>query len=143
MKYIRKIHEGLSSGKTLEDIAKSHNVNIEDLKKQLEKGVDVEKEHTDDEKIATSIAMDHLVEDPKYYDKLKSCVEKRVFLFEDFTNSGETAQSLDLWSEMKEILPSWKEISRYLKDNGIDSVDPIVDIENYIKAKHDELNTKS
>lgn len=62
---------------------------------------------------------------------------------EIFTNSGETAESLDLWSEMKEFLPTWNEISRYLKDNGIISVDPLTDIENYIKAKHDELDTKN
>lgn len=40
-------------------------------KKALEKGMRVEMEHTDDEKIALEIAMDHLTEDPKYYDKLE------------------------------------------------------------------------
>jgi hypothetical protein len=38
---------------------------------QLMKGVKVELEHTSDLRIATEIAMDHLVEDPKYYDKLE------------------------------------------------------------------------
>jgi 8-oxo-dGTP pyrophosphatase MutT (NUDIX family) len=40
--------------------------------KQLEKGVKVEKEHTDDPALAEEIAMDHLFEDPKYYDKLET-----------------------------------------------------------------------
>lgn len=34
---------------------------------QLLKGIEVEKEHTDDPMVAIEIAMDHLVEDPEYY----------------------------------------------------------------------------
>jgi hypothetical protein len=37
---------------------------------QLEKGIRVELEHTDSVDIATKIAMDHLDEDPLYYEKL-------------------------------------------------------------------------
>lgn len=44
--------------------------------KALEKGKKVELEHTDDEKVAVEIAMDHLTEDPKYYDKLEK-IEKK------------------------------------------------------------------
>ena len=43
--------------------------------KQIEKGVKVEMEHTDDKSLAREIAMDHLTEDPKYYDKLET-IEK-------------------------------------------------------------------
>lgn len=39
---------------------------------QLKMGMEVEKEHTQDEALATKIAMDHLKEDPKYYSKLKA-----------------------------------------------------------------------
>jgi hypothetical protein len=38
--------------------------------KQIKKGIEVEMEHTDDPKLALKIAMDHIKEDPKYYDKL-------------------------------------------------------------------------
>jgi hypothetical protein len=38
--------------------------------KQLEMGIKVEMEHTDDKKVAKTIALDHLAEDPKYYTKL-------------------------------------------------------------------------
>lgn len=41
----------------------------------LAKGIKVEMEHTTDAKIALEIAMDHLVEDPSYYDKLEK-IEK-------------------------------------------------------------------
>jgi hypothetical protein len=37
---------------------------------QLAKGTKVEFEHTDDKELAQEIAMDHLEEDPVYYDKL-------------------------------------------------------------------------
>ena len=68
-KYI--LLEQLSKGKTLEDIATLHNVDVEELKKDLLMGIEVEKEHTSSEKMASRIAMDHLTEDPKYYSKLK------------------------------------------------------------------------
>jgi uncharacterized alkaline shock family protein YloU len=44
-------------------------------KKALAQGVRVEMEHTNDKKVAMEIAMDHLTEDPNYYEKLKQ-VEK-------------------------------------------------------------------
>jgi len=40
------------------------------LLQQIKKGIEVEMEHTDDPKMALKIAMDHIKEDPKYYDKL-------------------------------------------------------------------------
>lgn len=43
--------------------------------KQVEMGIRVEMEHTDDEAIAREIAYDHLAEDPRYYDKLKTIEE--------------------------------------------------------------------
>ena len=39
--------------------------------KQLAMGIEVEKEHTKDEKLAREIAMDHLKEIPDYYTRLK------------------------------------------------------------------------
>jgi hypothetical protein len=43
--------------------------------KQLAKGKKVEMEHTDDPKKALEISMDHLTEDPRYYDKLEKMEE--------------------------------------------------------------------
>jgi hypothetical protein len=45
--------------------------NDESNAEQLKIGIEVEKEHTDDEKLAEKIARDHLAEDPHYYTKLK------------------------------------------------------------------------
>jgi len=43
---------------------------------ELKMGVEVEREHTDNILIADKIARDHLVEDPKYYTKLKAMESK-------------------------------------------------------------------
>ena len=51
-------------------LADRHNVSVEEINDQVAKGVKVELEHTTDEAIAHEIAMDHVFEDPKYYDKL-------------------------------------------------------------------------
>lgn len=65
-----KIKGGLADGMTPEDLAKKHGVDVWQIIQQIHKGVTVEKEHTGDEEAAKDIAMDHLFEDPKYYDKL-------------------------------------------------------------------------
>jgi len=71
-----KVPGGLAKGKTIEDIAKEHesrgpyNKVLSYVKQQLQKGIKVEMEHTTDLGIAEEIAMDHLWEDPKYYEKL-------------------------------------------------------------------------
>lgn len=77
---------GLADNKSLVQIAKKHNAKnyyqiddmIKSLKKQLEMGMKVEMEHTDNEKKAKEIAMDHLWEDSKYYSKLKKVEAKEM-----------------------------------------------------------------
>ena len=67
-----KLKGGLADGKSLEDIAKKHGVSIEDIRKEFHKGIEVEKEHTNDKSIAAEIAKDHLIEDdPFYYTNLE------------------------------------------------------------------------
>ena len=51
---------------------------------QLAKGIRVEMEHTNDSKIAREIAMDHLKEDPNYYDKLATIEEEIRSFVKDF-----------------------------------------------------------
>ena len=63
---------GLSDNMSLEDIAKKHNTTLSEVQEQLQKGMEVEMEHTDDSDIAIEIAKDHLVEDLYYYDKLET-----------------------------------------------------------------------
>ena len=42
---------------------------------QLARGTRAEKEHTDDEQLAKEMAMDHLIQDPRYYDKIQKVEE--------------------------------------------------------------------
>lgn len=72
---LRQIHEallhgGLSDNMSIGDIADKHKVDVSQIRSQILKGIKVEAEHTNDVSIAKKIAMDHLVEDPVYYDKL-------------------------------------------------------------------------
>jgi hypothetical protein len=66
---------GKSEGMTLAQVAKLHNMNAEQLKHQLKKGIKHELEHTESVAEARRIALDHLVEFPDYYDRLDN-IEK-------------------------------------------------------------------
>ena len=65
--FVQKIPGGLADKKSPSDFPAD----------KLQQGIRVELEHTSDIKIATEIAMDHLLEDPMYYDKLQK-MEKGV-----------------------------------------------------------------
>lgn len=68
-----EINETLPSVKTLSamELAKIHNVTVSHISKQLKKGIKVEQEHTNNIRMAKEIALDHIKEDPNYYDKLQ------------------------------------------------------------------------
>jgi hypothetical protein len=66
---------GLAKGLTLNDIAEKHGVSVDMMVAEFKKGIAVEMEHTTDREVAKEITLDHLFEDPKYYDKLKKVEE--------------------------------------------------------------------
>jgi hypothetical protein len=61
----------LKSHKTVEQIAKKHNLDVAFIQKQLDMGEPIEHEHTKDHTLATDIALQHLDEIPDYYTRLK------------------------------------------------------------------------
>ena len=63
-----------SKSESTEKISKMYNI----LKRQLKKGMKVEMEHDMGLKKAKKIAMDHLKEDPRYYDKLEKIESKEA-----------------------------------------------------------------
>lgn len=66
---------------------------------ELEKGIKVELEHTDNEMIAKEIAKDHLAEDPNYYKKLsKIHIEKNPH-----STAGEFYTNLYMVSYLKKV----------------------------------------
>ena len=88
MKYLKSFLEkntikgGKSDDLSVEDIAKKFNVSVSKIKQQLQLGIKVESEHTDDKEKQREIAMDHLVEIPDYYDRLKKMEDQGEKAFE-------------------------------------------------------------
>lgn len=71
-----KLPNGKSDNMTVDDIAKKHGVPVEKINEQLQKGLKIEMEHTNDKDIAKEISMDHLSEFADYYDGLISLEKK-------------------------------------------------------------------
>ena len=58
---------GEADNMTPEDLAKKHDVDVSEIKKEIGIGTQIEMEHTDSESEAKEIAMDHIAEYPDYY----------------------------------------------------------------------------
>jgi len=79
MKGKDEITGGLTDELTIKDVAKKHNITVEEVQKELDAGIKVEMEHTDSKEKAEEIALDHLFEIPDYYkrlDKMEKDAEK-------------------------------------------------------------------
>lgn len=66
-----KIKGGLADKMSKKDIADKFKVSLQKIEKQIKMGTDVEMEHVKSRNLAKEIAMDHLVEVPDYYTRLK------------------------------------------------------------------------
>lgn len=71
-----KLVGGYADNLTPSDIAKKHGVSLEKIQQQIEKGIKVEREHTNNKGKEREIAMDHLSEFPDYYDNLEKMEDK-------------------------------------------------------------------
>ena len=92
-----------------EQVASKHGVSVEYVNKQLVDGIKHEHEHTSDTAIAREIALDHLGEDPEYYNKL-SKVEKV-----DEESDDMFAPTKNLGRKMAVMIAAGKEI--WVKDS--------------------------
>jgi len=81
---------------TIQMLARKWKVSPKEILTQVKKGVKVEAEHTTDFDIAMEIALDHINEDPKYYDKLKKV--------EEADGLGEIASSSQIYVDMDGVL---------------------------------------
>ena len=148
--------EGVSKNMTPEEIAKKHKVSIDKINKQLEKGIKVEKEHTNDEKKARRIALDHLFEISDYYDRLgkmekgalkedsiKHAVSVRIYKtkkgnYDWDSNHSPLYKSLNEFRTKEEAMQNAKYImGRY----GYNDIEFEFDIEDALKE--DTIKTKS
>ena len=119
-----EIEGGKAKDKSLMDLAKKHTKDrmtqkqsperiekmYDHLERQLKKGTKVEMEHTDNKKIAKEIAMDHLTEDPNYYNKLAKIHRegKKVEATEatGASSAGQYSQPAFLAANSKNWVPS-------------------------------------
>jgi hypothetical protein len=87
-----EIPGGKAAGMSMEDIANKHGRDLGFMMEQLEKGSEVEMEHTNDHDKAIEIAKDHLVESPDYYielEKMEKKLEEKSSASIDELASGE------------------------------------------------------
>lgn len=140
MKYLKmqkedKLPGGLADKKKPEDFDP----------KALEQGIKVELEHTDDKSLAREIAMDHLTEDPKYYEKLKE-VEKqdridkepdgkqeldygKEELDKDEAAQAQNANQIAQQEYEEELRRRWKKLKKAIADDAFLSIEDEVKVE--------------
>lgn len=69
----------LKAAMSIQEIATKFNLPEEEIIKEVQKGMEHEKEHTENEDIARTIALHHVAETPDYYEKLQSLhIEENV-----------------------------------------------------------------
>jgi hypothetical protein len=122
--FLQSKSKGLSEGLSVENIAKKHNVSVEEIEEQLIKGSYHEKEHTDNLEEARKIAMDHLVEIPDYYDRL-----------EEIEDSNKNIRVKD--EEQQEVEISEEEINKAVEESEEESEET----KTYQEYLEEELNS--
>lgn len=93
MKFKQIFESNKSAGMSIEDIAAKHSVSVEMIKSQIQLGLKVEKEHTDDIAVAMQITLDHLTELPDYYSRLDKMETESITEAKVTTTDGHTFKS--------------------------------------------------
>lgn len=98
---------------SVEEIAKKHNISVDQVNAQIKKGIEVEKEHTADEGMANEIARDHLGEFPDYYDRLGAMEKAAKKSVKEEASAKVKAQLMGKYKMMKNDppVPASKEVS--------------------------------
>lgn len=104
---------GEAQGMSIEDVAKMHNISPEFIEKQMEIGIDIEFEHSDDVDVASRIALDHLTENPYYYDEKVGLPEMEDRL-DDLSGEGREERRRAMADEMEKLK---KEIEEELEED--------------------------
>jgi hypothetical protein len=83
-----KIVGGYADGMDNTDLAKKHKAPQDFIDNQVEEGVSVEHEHTDDAAEAEEIAQDHVEEIPDYYTRLHNMEEQAKDELDEESGTG-------------------------------------------------------
>jgi hypothetical protein len=106
----------LKSHKTVEQIAKKHQMDVSFIQKQLDIGEPIEHEHTKDHELAMDIALQHLDEIPDYYTRLKKMEADAKKHHKKFKDVSESAIS-ELESGLKKLSkPSYDSIDGLMRN---------------------------
>lgn len=141
-----KLVGGKSDNMSIKDIADKFDVPTSQIKNQIKKGLEVEKEHTNDIEKAKEVAMDHLTELPNYYDELNK-MEKKASKDIKPSEVNETTKNLirrlirenfnDIFKKLKienkNTLP--KIPSDNVFKNKVTNIDKLIQIINVEKIK--------
>lgn len=101
-----ELEGGLADKMGIEDIARKHGIDVDEMFEQLRKGIKVEMEHTKELEVAYEIALDHLFENPKYYDDLEE-IEPQKFEAKEATGSA-SAGSYETPFFLAKNLKNWR-----------------------------------
>lgn len=106
--------------------------------RQLAKGIEHELEHTGDPDLAREIAMDHLAEDPLYYDHLE---QLEAFDHQMPSDSAYRKRSVYVPREDKDEIETWLS-DMGLAEGGFLNEMPLADIESVSDFADDEIDDK-
>jgi hypothetical protein len=128
------------SKKTLteKEIAEKHNVDIEDIKKEISIGVKIEMEHTEDKKEARKIAMDHISEVADYY----SDPQYGIIAIEDKQKQNKKSVRISK-KDMKKLHDEGKVTIDGIEINFKSKVDESLDYNEIVKSLRDQLKRKT
>lgn len=128
------------------DIAKKHDVPLKDIQKEIELGVEIEMEHTDDPVLAKEITLDHLTEFPDYYSNkrygLKASEKKLEKVHENFFgglgNAFGMKKNKDDQYDNKKLGDDLKRIMDVMKTSGFQHKDTIQRMIENFREKYSE-----
>ena len=128
------------------DIAKKHGVDLKDIQKEIELGVEIEMEHTNDPILAKEITLDHLTEFPDYYSNkkygLKTTEKKLEKVHENFFGSLGNAfglkQNKDDQYDNEKLGSELKRIMDVMKTSGFQHKDTIQKMIENFREKYSE-----
>lgn len=146
------IEGGLADELTPEEIADKHGVSVEDIQNEIETGIEIELEHTNDPLLAKEITLDHIVEFPDYYTNKKyglvsseKGLEKvHEAFFGSIGNAFGKKQNKDDQYDTDKMVSHLKKIVDTIKTSDIKSEETIVKmIENFREKykEHSKIDT--
>ena len=112
---------GVGDYLSIEDIAKKHNVSLEYANEQLQKGIEIESEHTNDLEKQTEIAKDHLSEFIDYYqelEKMENKLKSKEMAKESVNDNEINSQIVNNWEQVPTI---WKNTNEIKEVNFINN----------------------